>query len=119
IACEGNPAQCFIRRNLSSSAAAISLPSRTSAAEESAWKAFRPRIIIAFLILLLTSVSAPRLTTSTGTGSQLPLYLRPPLTKALVAGDPSLERVHRWAIAMAMVDGQLDAHQTYLQHRCW
>src|SRR5262249_15628264 len=61
IACEGNPAQCFIRRNLSSSAAAISLPSRTSAAEESAWKAFRPRIIIALLILLLTSFSAPRL----------------------------------------------------------
>src|SRR5262249_4089104 len=60
-ACEGNPGQCFIRRNLSSSAAAISFSSRTSAAEESAWKAFRPRIIIALLILLLTSVSALRL----------------------------------------------------------
>jgi hypothetical protein len=30
------------RQNLSSSAAAISLPSWNSAAEESAWKAFRP-----------------------------------------------------------------------------
>src|ERR1700730_7213439 len=59
IACEGNPAQCFIRRNLSSSAAAISLPSRSSAAEESAWKAFRPRIIIALLTLLLTSFLLP------------------------------------------------------------
>src|SRR5262249_45213498 len=58
-ACEGNPAQCFIRRNLSSSAAAMSLPSRTSAAEESAWKAFRPRIIIALPILLLTSLLLP------------------------------------------------------------
>src|SRR5262249_25201502 len=46
IACEGKPAQCFTRRKRSSSAAATSLPSRTSAAAESPWKALRPRIII-------------------------------------------------------------------------
>src|SRR5262249_30190009 len=73
MACEGNPAQCFIRRNLSSSTAAISFPSRTSAAEESAWNAFRPRIIIALLILLLTSVSAPRLRAGLVKSAVLPL----------------------------------------------
>ena len=39
IACEGKPAQCLTRRKRSSSAAAISLPSRMSAADESPWKA--------------------------------------------------------------------------------
>src|SRR6516225_7170398 len=46
----------------------VSLPSRTSAAEESAWKAFRPRIIIALPILLLTSFLLPPSAISTGTG---------------------------------------------------
>src|SRR5690242_9033973 len=46
MACDGKPAQCFTRRKRSSSAAATSLPSRISAAAESAWNALRPRIII-------------------------------------------------------------------------
>src|SRR5262245_20651102 len=44
--CEGNPAQCLTLRNRSSSAAATNLPSRTRAAEESPWKALRPRMIM-------------------------------------------------------------------------
>src|SRR6516225_5574167 len=42
---EGNPAQCLTLRNRSSSAAATNFPSRTSAAEESPWKALMPRMI--------------------------------------------------------------------------
>src|ERR1700739_993465 len=44
--CERNPAQCLTLRNRSSSAAATNLPSRTKAAEESPWKALRPRMIM-------------------------------------------------------------------------
>ena len=42
----GNPAQCLIRLNRSSSAAATSSPSITRAAAASPWKALSPRIAV-------------------------------------------------------------------------
>jgi hypothetical protein len=46
MASDGKPAQCLMRRKRSSSAAAISTPSRRIAAAESPWNALSPRTIM-------------------------------------------------------------------------
>ena len=49
---EGKPAQCLMRRNRSSSAAASITPSRNKHAEESPWKAFRPSMYMWVLYVI-------------------------------------------------------------------
>src|ERR1700678_1213693 len=45
-ASKGNPAQCLMRFNRSSSSAAIRYPSRSNAADASPWNALSPRMFI-------------------------------------------------------------------------
>src|SRR6185295_2226857 len=97
IAPAGKPAQCLTRLSRSSSTPAIRIPSRSSTAAASAWKALTPRMSTGDILAQVRGAEPARL------GGRFPRHQ----VERLMQGAPEPRRVHE-ARQAAAVEERLD-----------